>query len=78
MISAASSLLWASSSTRNGIGSFKLPVALFSGSLYGFAGRPTSYDVYGSTDDDDADTRDHKFNVNNMGFNDYSLMLKDP
>ena len=42
MIPASSSLPWASSSTRHGIGYFKSPVAPLTGSLYGLAGRPKS------------------------------------
>ena len=78
MITAPSSFAWASSSTRYDIVSFKNPMASLTGSLYGLAGCPSSYDVLSTPDDDYADTRDNKFSVNNMGLNDHSLLLVNP
>ena len=78
MTTASSSLSWASSSARYNVGSFKSPMASFTGSLYGLAGCPSSYDVLSTPDDDYADTRDNKFGVNNMGISDHSLLLMNP
>ena len=52
MITASSSFSWASSSTRYNIVSFKNPMASLTGSLYGLAGCPSSYDVLSTPDDD--------------------------